>query len=81
MRHRDAKFPQTYLPNSPTFADGDSVKMRSLLFVDSNYRNANYQPPDPGAFFMVAESHLQVESHCHAANSRYFSNNLHCRSR
>jgi hypothetical protein len=49
------QIPQTYLRNSPTFADGDQVKVRGLLFVDPNYSNANYQPPDPVAFIMVAD--------------------------
>jgi hypothetical protein len=31
------------------------VKVRGLLFVDPNYSNANYHPPDPVAFIMVAD--------------------------
>jgi hypothetical protein len=46
---------QTYLRNAPTFANGDPVKVRGLLFVDPNYSNANYKPPDPVAFIMVAD--------------------------
>jgi len=46
---------QTYLRNTPTFVNGDSVKVRGLLFVDPNYNNGNYQPPDPVAFIMVAD--------------------------
>jgi hypothetical protein len=49
------QIPQTYLRNSPTFANGDQVKVRGLLFVDPNYNNSNYHPPDPVAFIMVAD--------------------------
>jgi hypothetical protein len=49
------QIPQTYLRNKPTFVDGDSVKVRGLLFADPNYSNANYHPPDPVAFIMVAD--------------------------
>lgn len=49
------QIPQTYLRNTPTFADGDMVKVRGLLFADPNYNNANYHPPDPVAFIMVAD--------------------------
>ena len=49
------RIPQTFLRNSPTFADGDLVKVRGLVFVDPNYSNANYHPPDPVAFIMVAD--------------------------
>lgn len=47
--------PQTYMRNSPTFADGDSVKVRGLLFANPDYSNANYQAGDPVAFIMVAD--------------------------
>ncbi len=46
---------QTYLRNSPTFNEGDTVKVRGLLFVNPNYSNATYHPPDPVAFIMVAD--------------------------
>jgi len=46
---------QTYLRNSPTFADGNAVKVRGLLFVDPLYNNGNYQPPNPVKFIMVAD--------------------------
>jgi hypothetical protein len=49
------QIPQTYLRNNPTFADGELVKVRGLLFVDPNYNNATYHPPDPVAFIMVAD--------------------------
>jgi len=49
------QIPQTYLRNSPTFADGDQVKVRGLLFVDSSFYSGNYHPPDPVAFIMVAD--------------------------
>ena len=49
------QLPPTYLRNGPTFADGDPVKVRGLLFVDPNYNNANYHPPDPVAFIMAAD--------------------------
>jgi hypothetical protein len=47
--------PQTYLRNTPTFANGDPVNVRGLLFVDPNYSNSNYHPPDPVAFIVVAD--------------------------
>jgi len=50
------QLPQTYLRNSPTFGDGDSVKVRGLLFAGSQYSNVNYQPPSSSvAFIMVAD--------------------------
>ena len=50
------QIPQTYLRNNPTFGDGDSVKVRGLLFAESQYSNNNYQPPaSPVAFIMVAD--------------------------
>lgn len=47
--------PETYLRNSPSFNDGDTVKVRGLLFADPNSNNANYQPSNPVAFIMVAD--------------------------
>jgi hypothetical protein len=49
------QIPQTYLRNNPTFADGELVKVRGLLFVDPDYNNANHHPADPVAFIMVAD--------------------------
>jgi hypothetical protein len=46
---------QTYLRNTPTFVNGDAVKVRGLLFVDPLYNNGNYQPPNPVKFIMVAD--------------------------
>jgi hypothetical protein len=46
---------QTYMRNSPTFADDDLVKVRGLLFSNPDYSNANYQAGDPVAFIMVAD--------------------------
>jgi hypothetical protein len=48
--------PQTNLMNSPTFNDGDPVKIRGLVFVDPTYMNVNYQPSptSPVAFIVVA---------------------------
>ncbi len=48
--------PQTSLLNSPTFIDGDTVKVRGLVFVDPSYTNVNYQPSptSPVAFIVVA---------------------------
>ena len=46
---------QTYLRNSPRFNNGDSVKVRGLVFADPNFNNGNYQPPDPIAFIIVAD--------------------------
>lgn len=47
--------PETYLRNSPTFNDGDTVKVRGLLFADPNSNSTNYQPGSPVAFIMVAD--------------------------
>lgn len=48
--------PRTYLRNSPSFADGDLVKVRGLLFATSDSSNVNYQPPaSPVAFIVVAD--------------------------
>ena len=49
------QIPQTYLRNNPTFANGDTVKVRGLLFATPNSNNTNYQPGDPVAFVMVAD--------------------------
>jgi len=39
-----------------TARNGDSVKVRGLLFAESKYSNVNYQPPSsPVAFIMVAD--------------------------
>jgi hypothetical protein len=58
--------PQTYLRSNPTFNDGDTVKVRGLLFAgcmlvdaygvcQAEYSNVNYHPGDPVAFTMVAD--------------------------
>jgi hypothetical protein len=44
----------TYLRNSTSVADGDTVKVRGLLFVDPAYDNTSYQPGKAVAFIMVA---------------------------
>jgi hypothetical protein len=50
------QIPQTYLRESPTFVDGDFVKVRGLVFADSRYSNVNYLPPgSPVAFIMIAD--------------------------
>ncbi|MFY9559038.1 MAG: hypothetical protein WAQ52_02275 [Terriglobales bacterium] len=46
---------QTFLRNSPTFNDGDTVKVRGLLFVHPDYSNVNQPPNSPVAFIMVAD--------------------------
>lgn len=49
------RVPVTYLQNNPTFGDGDTVKVRGLLFADPLYNNSNYHPPDPIKFILVAD--------------------------
>ena len=51
------RIPETYLRSNPTFANGDQVKVRGLLFVDPYYNNANYYPSpgNPVAFVMIAD--------------------------
>lgn len=50
------QLPQTDLRNSPTFADGEQVKVRGFLFAEAQYSNVNYQPPaSPVAFIMAAD--------------------------
>ena len=50
------RVPQTYLQNNPTFGNGDSVKVRGLVFADPSYSNVNYHPSptSPMAFIVVA---------------------------
>jgi hypothetical protein len=47
--------PHTYLRNSPTFADGDVVKVRGLILVHPDYSNVMQHPGDPVALVMVAD--------------------------
>ncbi|MBI3476196.1 MAG: hypothetical protein HY010_10715 [Acidobacteria bacterium] len=47
--------PQTYLRNSPTFNDGDAVKVRGLIFVHPDYSYVMQHPGDPLVLVMVAD--------------------------
>jgi len=47
--------PQTYLRNTPTFNDGDVVKVRGLIFVHPDYSYVMQHPGDPVALVMVAD--------------------------
>jgi hypothetical protein len=47
--------PQTNLRNSPTFNDGDTVKVRGLIFVHPDYSYAMQHPGDPLVLVMVAD--------------------------
>jgi hypothetical protein len=49
------RVPVTFLQSNPTFVDGDTVKVRGLIFADPLYNNSNYHPPDPIKFIMVAD--------------------------
>lgn len=49
------RVPVTYLQNNPTFGNGETVKVRGLLFADPLYNNSNYHPPDPIKFIVVAD--------------------------
>ena len=47
--------PQTNLRNSPTFNDGDTVKVRGLIFVHPDYSYPMQHPGDPLVLVMVAD--------------------------